>query len=282
MENKQKKSVVFVIIIIVLLSISTGIYFYLNKKPDNPLPVACTMEAKQCSDGSYVGRTGPRCEFSPCPSVVETPGKQIRQVEFNKLITMSVNEEVIFANGLSLTLKEIDDSRCRSGVQCIWQGELSALFKVKTGGSLTEIRLGTVNNKKVSSDGYTFSLESATEKSLVVTVSINSMSKTSGVSGYIHLGPICPVEKYPLDPNCADKPYVNTELQAIAKSSGVVAGRVKTNKNGIFQINLMSGTYLIKVTPMLNSVLPRCEQKEIVVTANKFTKVDISCDTGIR
>lgn len=29
--------------------------------------VACTQEAKLCPDGSYVGRSGPRCEFSPCP-----------------------------------------------------------------------------------------------------------------------------------------------------------------------------------------------------------------------
>jgi hypothetical protein len=27
----------------------------------------CTMEAKQCPDGSYVGRVPPRCEFAPCP-----------------------------------------------------------------------------------------------------------------------------------------------------------------------------------------------------------------------
>ncbi len=29
--------------------------------------VACTQEAKLCPDGSYVGRTGPKCEFSACP-----------------------------------------------------------------------------------------------------------------------------------------------------------------------------------------------------------------------
>ncbi|SRR3989339_1640468 len=29
-------------------------------------PVACTMDAKQCPNGSYVGRTGPNCEFV-CP-----------------------------------------------------------------------------------------------------------------------------------------------------------------------------------------------------------------------
>lgn len=35
-----------------------------------PLPSgrpACTEEAKQCPDGSYVGRGGPNCEFPPCP-----------------------------------------------------------------------------------------------------------------------------------------------------------------------------------------------------------------------
>jgi hypothetical protein len=28
---------------------------------------ACTQEAKVCPDGSSVGRTGPNCEFAPCP-----------------------------------------------------------------------------------------------------------------------------------------------------------------------------------------------------------------------
>lgn len=30
---------------------------------------ACSQEAKQCPDGSYVSRTGPNCEFAPCPGV---------------------------------------------------------------------------------------------------------------------------------------------------------------------------------------------------------------------
>lgn len=34
----------------------------------NTQPVACTMEARACPDGSYVGRTGPKCEFATCPS----------------------------------------------------------------------------------------------------------------------------------------------------------------------------------------------------------------------
>ncbi|MBI5405899.1 hypothetical protein HY972_02590 [Candidatus Kaiserbacteria bacterium] len=33
-----------------------------------PGPRACTQEAKICPDGSSVGRTGPNCEFAPCPT----------------------------------------------------------------------------------------------------------------------------------------------------------------------------------------------------------------------
>lgn len=31
--------------------------------------VFCTMDAMMCPDGSYVGRSGPNCELSPCPVV---------------------------------------------------------------------------------------------------------------------------------------------------------------------------------------------------------------------
>jgi hypothetical protein len=34
-------------------------------------PVACTKDAKQCPDGSYVGRSGPNCEFV-CPVIIDT------------------------------------------------------------------------------------------------------------------------------------------------------------------------------------------------------------------
>lgn len=36
--------------------------------------VACTQEAKICSDGSAVGRTGPNCEFAACPEETGIPG----------------------------------------------------------------------------------------------------------------------------------------------------------------------------------------------------------------
>jgi hypothetical protein len=37
--------------------------------PISPTSPACTMEAKECSDGSYVSRSGPNCQFASCPGV---------------------------------------------------------------------------------------------------------------------------------------------------------------------------------------------------------------------
>ena len=44
-----------------------------NGVSDGPITIdgddmpVCTLEAKLCPDGSAVGRTGPNCEFAPCP-----------------------------------------------------------------------------------------------------------------------------------------------------------------------------------------------------------------------
>lgn len=39
-------------------------------------PVACTMDAKICPDGSAVGRVGPSCEFAACPEPTIDPDLQ--------------------------------------------------------------------------------------------------------------------------------------------------------------------------------------------------------------
>ena len=52
-----------------------GVFYILYPTPneyeaskDKGGQVACTQEARVCSDGSYVGREGPNCEFAPCPT----------------------------------------------------------------------------------------------------------------------------------------------------------------------------------------------------------------------
>jgi putative hemolysin len=40
--------------------------------------VFCTMDAKLCPDGSYVGRVGPKCEFSTCPAETTKKNSGVR------------------------------------------------------------------------------------------------------------------------------------------------------------------------------------------------------------
>lgn len=51
--------------------LSTFKFNTLSASP-KPSSVACTMEAKICPDGSSVGRSGPTCEFAPCPTAKPT------------------------------------------------------------------------------------------------------------------------------------------------------------------------------------------------------------------
>lgn len=46
-----------------------GVIAFVIPRGTSPQPVACTMEAKICPDGSAVGRVGPNCEFAACPDI---------------------------------------------------------------------------------------------------------------------------------------------------------------------------------------------------------------------
>ena len=107
MKNTQKGFVTILLVVLGLIIIGGGIYFYQQKngslggdglnlwrtssstssqiissssttsktpkeilkdgQPKDSQPTACTMDARRCPDGSYVGRTGPKCEFV-CPA----------------------------------------------------------------------------------------------------------------------------------------------------------------------------------------------------------------------
>lgn len=73
LNNAKRLCSFFILVGILILAIAAGAYYFgkLPIKPANNEPKACTQEAKQCPDGSYVSREGPNCEFSPCPSATQ-------------------------------------------------------------------------------------------------------------------------------------------------------------------------------------------------------------------
>lgn len=93
-----------------------------------PEEVFCTMEAKICPDGSAVGRTGPACEFAPCPV-----GSATSTVSFGG----TLEEHSIQVMPLQL----IEDSRCPIDVQCIQAGTVRILVILDAEGEQKTITM---------------------------------------------------------------------------------------------------------------------------------------------
>ena len=72
---QEPKLPTWMIVLITVLTIAViggaGYVVYQYYSISEPEPIACTLEAKVCPDGSSVGRTGLNCEFAECPEVVE-------------------------------------------------------------------------------------------------------------------------------------------------------------------------------------------------------------------
>lgn len=95
--------------------------------------------------------------------------------------------------------------------------------------------------------------------------------------GQVTLGPTCPVERIPPDPQCAPKPY-STLLDISSVHNFFI--EVHTDVQGMFRMQLLPGAYTIMIRA--TELYPRCESKEVVITAGATTTIEISCDTGIR
>ncbi|KKU49601.1 MAG: hypothetical protein UX71_C0010G0011 [Parcubacteria group bacterium GW2011_GWA1_47_10] len=127
----MKKTYITIAVIIVLAATAATAYFVGVPKGVLPggEPVACTMEAKICPDGSAVGRQGPNCEFAACPNI---PVKTDTNNETKSEGAIGVGETKN-VNGVRITLNKIvEDSRCPSDVQCIWAGRLVANVTLKS------------------------------------------------------------------------------------------------------------------------------------------------------
>jgi len=62
--------------------------------PDDE-PTFCTADAKICPDGSAVGRTGPKCEFSECPE--PPPGVYYCSEESREIDACTMNYQPVCA-----------------------------------------------------------------------------------------------------------------------------------------------------------------------------------------
>jgi hypothetical protein len=100
------------------------------------------------------------------------------------------------------------------------------------------------------------------------------------IRGQVLLGPICPIEHIPPDPNCAPRPY-QTSVEALrAADTSTPYKTAMSNASGTFTFSLAPGAYVLRAGS--GSFYPRCSDTPIQVTAGGSDNVIINCDTGIR
>lgn len=113
-RRPPKWIVILSFIINALIIVGLFYYFLIAKSnniseiPKNEDEVACTLEAMQCPDGSYVSRTGPNCEFSPCPGTSDTSSWKVYSSEKLGVSFKYPENFYLTENATSVTIKSDD------------------------------------------------------------------------------------------------------------------------------------------------------------------------------
>jgi hypothetical protein len=103
----------------------------------------------------------------------------------------------------------------------------------------------------------------------------------SGVAGFVHLGPQCPVDT--VDDPCDHKPAakvtvtVSEQIPGEAYAAGKEVAKGMTDADGAFRIDVAPGEYVVTADAGMS-----CELMDARVTKGAYAAVDVPCDTGIR
>lgn len=111
MKNLRKFWLPIIIAIVTLLIIGGGVYLYNSNQKIYDDVVFCTMDAMECPDGSWVGRTGPNCEFV-CPPIIHNNMIRVSQSIINMIVSspLTITGE---ARGVVGILKVISQSESK-------------------------------------------------------------------------------------------------------------------------------------------------------------------------
>lgn len=138
MNNRKNTTLALILV----LALALVIYLVWASVMKNAAPTGsqnggtlCAQDALQCADGSWVGRSGPNCQFV-CPV-----GTSTVSTDKETMLQTSVGEEV---GGLGVRLTPIavvEDSRCPVKVQCIQAGTVRVRTQISSGLGTSEMIL---------------------------------------------------------------------------------------------------------------------------------------------
>jgi hypothetical protein len=151
--------------LLVIIVVAAGAWLWfktVSQEPPQEEPVFCTQDAMQCPDGSYVGRTGPNCEFV-CPGVGTTtqvslyyynpsldqgPGgaqcSEAGLVEVGRLAPANIT----LAEAIELLLAgELTQEEVAQGIETEYPLEGVALMSAEQVGSIVTLTFADPQNK---------------------------------------------------------------------------------------------------------------------------------------
>lgn len=102
---------------------------------------------------------------------------------------------------------------------------------------------------------------------------------TTRVVGVVKAGPTCPVQQFPPDPACEDRP-VTGAVVVIATEDGKEVTRVETDPEGRFDVRLPVGDYVLIPQPY-DGLLGTADRQTFVV-GDAAVELLVGYDTGIR
>ena len=97
-----------------------------------------------------------------------------------------------------------------------------------------------------------------------------------GIEGTATIGPTCPVQQEPPDPDCDDRPFEGS-LRVVR--DGQEVKRFQPQADGSFRIAVAPGSYRIQDTA---DAYPYCDAGPVTVVAGVYARLDVECDSGIR
>jgi hypothetical protein len=143
MKNQHMKTLWAIAVVVIVGALAYSVWQTAIKIPpqgtQNSYGVVCTQDALECPDGSWVGRSGPNCQFvCPIPHASSTAQEMT--------VVTHLNQKIKPLTASITPLAVIEDSRCPHGVQCIQAGTVRVQVKIEspTGTSMEEFSLGGI------------------------------------------------------------------------------------------------------------------------------------------
>ncbi len=137
-----------------------------------------TSFAECAAAGNPIMESYPRqCRFDD-NTFIEDVSRPVGQgavlnVQLGESFTLTVGKFRTIDGGLRVTLLDVNDSRCKPGLQCVWAGELAPKLLVEGPEDTApeqELVLGTVRVKTAEVSGFHFELKDSTESTATIVI----------------------------------------------------------------------------------------------------------------